>query len=111
MGPSPVKLLPLRIDIGVFPYHIFYDPVDGRIYWTSAYGTIYRAFLNGESREVVISGVSFISCFGIDFVGRNMYFCDYYSSNVRVASLDGKLQANVVEIPYPQGIVVDSETK
>ena len=105
---SPVKVIPLRIEIDSTPVGISYDPQEKQIYWTDYSGNINRAFLNNGSKEVVVSGASYPTGVEVDVIGRNIYFADYYGNNIRVASLDGTIQAVLVDVQYPQGIALDS---
>ena len=80
------------------------------MYWTDYNGAIRRASIHNGMDEVVLSDF-ILTSIQIDTVGRNMYFADYYSGNIRVASLDGTYQAVLIDVEFPQGIALDSESR
>ncbi|PFX27283.1 Low-density lipoprotein receptor-related protein 6 [Stylophora pistillata] len=100
----------LKITLNSEPIAIAYDPQEKQMYWTDYNRAIRRASIHNGMDEVVLSDF-ILTSIQIDTVGRNMYFADYYSGNIRVASLDGTYQAVLIDVEFPQGIALDSESR
>ena len=105
---SPAVVIPLKVTFEYAPTAISYDSKEKQIYWTDDYGNIYRSFLNNGTREAVVRGLSSPMGIDVDVIGRNVYFADSNDNNIRVASLDGSDQANLVDVQSPQSIALDS---
>lgn len=103
--PNPA--VPLSIPLDSTPFGVSFDPVERRIYWTDEYGYINRAFLNDESKQVVVRGLSRPLGIEIDPVGRNIYFADENENSIKIAKLDGSHAAALVNVQSPQGITLD----
>ena len=101
----PYAVTPL-FELTSVPNGISYDPVEKRIYWTDSAGHIRRAFVNGSS-ENVITGLDTPMGIEIDPIGGIIYFCDQDQDKIKVSTLDGSIQAVIVDVPAPQGIALD----
>ena len=108
LSETPLHASPLVILLNYTPREISYDPVERRIYWTDGYGNVIRAFLSGNSTQVLITGLWNLWDIEVDAVGRNIYFADQYEGKIRVSNLDGSNQAVLVDVDSPQGIALDS---
>ncbi|XP_053482709.1 low-density lipoprotein receptor-related protein 1B [Ictalurus furcatus] len=88
-----------------------YDALEERIYWADVKTqTIKRAFINGTSLEMVISG-DIQNCRGlaVDWLSRNMYWLssENEETQINVARLDGALKTSVIHgIDKPKCLAV-----
>ena len=90
------------------PQGVTYDPTEDRVYWTSGFGTVTRAFLNGTSPETVVRDLRNPIDIGIDHAGRNIFVADQSEDSIVVARLDVPYQTTLLHYPSPQGIALDS---
>lgn len=76
-------------------------------YWTEQSGSIVRSYLNGSSRDVIVTGLKSPSGIAIDYIGQNLYFAD--RSGIKVSKLDGSYQATLISSASAHGISLDCE--
>lgn len=76
-------------------------------YWTEQSGSIVRAYLNGSSRDVIVTGLKSPSGIAIDYIGQNLYFADH--TGIKVSKLDGSYQTTLISLASAHGISLDSE--
>ncbi|CAK8674679.1 unnamed protein product [Clavelina lepadiformis] len=74
------------------------------------YGFLFSVFRNGTSRAPVFqSGQSIAENVAVDWVARNLYWCDYELGTIEVARLDGSHRAilHAENVTNPRGLALD----
>ena len=77
-------------------------------YWTEQSGSIIRGPLNGNSRQVIATGLSIPAGIAVDSIGENLYIAD--QDGIKVSRLDGLYQMLLINSSEAcNGIALDSE--
>ena len=105
--PTPV---PLQLDMD-WPVALDLDITENRIYWTDSWqNTITRAFINGSSPEVIISGNAPYSYgLAVDPLGRNIYWTDTGTNTIEVSRMNGTMRKTIIrqDLDNPRDIILD----
>ena len=104
------KPLPIESSIGE-PGAFDLDITENRIYWTDPWqNTIARAFINGSSPEVIITGYAHYSYgLAVDSLGRNIYWTDSDANTIEVSRMDGTMRKTLIrqDLDNPRNIILD----
>lgn len=101
----PEKGIPLAIKTNK-PLAVTYNTKDNMAYWTERSGSILRAYLNGNSRETLLTGLTRPTAIEIDYVSHNLYVAD--QNGVTVSKLDGSYQTLLINLTSCHGIALDT---
>ncbi|XP_022111824.1 prolow-density lipoprotein receptor-related protein 1-like [Acanthaster planci] len=89
-----------------------FDYEEDRIYWTEVThqnSTISRMFLNGTGPEILHQGVRNPDGLAVDWIGRNLYWCDKGLDEIAVSLLDGNYRRSLITegLDEPRAIALD----
>lgn len=104
------KRIPIELSIER-PVALGLDITENRIYWTDPWqNTITRAFINGSSPEVIISGYALYSYgLAVDPLGRNIYWTDTQTNTIEVSRMNGTMRKTLIrqDLDDPRDIILD----
>ncbi|XP_028416108.1 low-density lipoprotein receptor-related protein 4-like [Dendronephthya gigantea] len=80
------------------------DMKNKKIYFAEEDKEIRRANYDGTYEEVVVKDAEALT---IDWIGRRIFWSDYYKNTIDVATLDGKDSRTLIETLLPQDIAID----
>ena len=87
-----------------------FDILTNMVYWCEvSEGKVYRASINCDGRELIVSGLVQPEEVAIDWINRKLYWCDFGSDTIEYSELDGtnrKLLLNT-NIDQPRGLAID----
>ena len=86
------------------------DTVDQHIYFgENNLGRIYRSNYDGSSKTLIMDDIGNVEGLAIDWVGRKLYWTNYLSETIEVATLNGKYRKVLINagLENPRGIAVD----
>ncbi|KFD53736.1 hypothetical protein M513_05441 [Trichuris suis] len=96
------------------PVALDYDPVEDRVYWSdtgAGVARLCRVFLNGTDWQVLHShDMRNPDGLAVDWVGRNLYWCDKGTDTIEVSKLDGRFRKVLMRsgaLKEPRAIVLD----
>ena len=87
-----------------------FDILTNMVYWCEVNeGTIYRASIDCDGKELVVSGLVNPEEVAIDWINRKLYWCDFRHDIIGYSSLDGTNQGLLVnsDLDQPRGLVID----
>jgi len=91
-------------------YGLDFDILTNMLYWCDIdLGSIYRASINSDGRELVISGLGFPENIAIDWINRKLYWCDSDYDTIEYSNLDGTGRTVLVNngLDQPRGMAID----
>jgi len=91
-------------------YGLDFDILTNMLYWCDVdLGTIYRANIDIDGRELIVSGLSNPESVVIDWINRKLYWCDYGSDTIEYSNLDGTERTVLVNtgLDQPRGMAID----
>ena len=80
------------------------------VYWCEVnVGRIYRAGIDCEGRELIISGLVHPEEVAVDWINRKLYWCDFGSDTIEYSNLDGTDRRLLLSIgvDQPRGLAID----
>ena len=87
-----------------------FDILTNMVYWCEVIeGRIYRANIDYDGRELIVSGLDSPDEVAVDWINRKLYWCDFGTDTIEYSELDGsnrKLLLNT-SIDQPRGLAID----
>ena len=86
------------------------DILTNTVYWCEVdEGKIYRASIDCDGKELIVSGLVNPEEVAIDWINRKLYWCDFGTDTIEYSKLDGtnrKLLLNT-NVDQPRGLAID----
>ena len=87
-----------------------FDILTNMVYWCGVdAGKIWRANIDYDGRELIVSGLVSPEEVAIDWINRKLYWCDFGSDTIEYSRLDGtnrKILLNT-NVDQPRGLAID----
>jgi len=91
-------------------YGLDFDILTNMLYWCDVdLGNIYRASINSDGRELIVSGLGIPENVAIDWINRKLYWCDSGYDTIEYSNLDGMGRTVFVNngLDQPRGMAID----